>query len=212
MSPTLHPDLLIRARAAQMHGCTVLEYGQNHVVARRLRWHWDCFGRMFTLVRVRRLDTVDPAALREGQDALKALAKQHDPSVLPRGFLHMRTLIDIVLVPEVDAATERHARTVTTMGMGQVGHSVLVLPGGKLIAPRPFFGAAWLPKIDHTNHAIGTLAREPEPPAPLAMAIGWLVFAPAVLTVMLSCCGLPAPLLWWMLKSENAPVDVLPPV
>ncbi len=206
----LHPDLLMRARAAQKEGFAVVEAGEDHFLAARMRWHWDCFVRLFALVGVRRVAHCTVAELERGQAGLAAVVARHDPSRLPRGFLYGRVLIDIVLAESADPAAIARARGRVVPGFGQVGHSLLVLPTGEMIAPKPFFGMAYTPKVHHIMAALGMLAREPEPPAPLGALIGWLVFAPGALSLLLGCCGLPAPLLWLALQGEAPLEDQLP--
>jgi hypothetical protein len=206
----LHPDLLIRARAAQKDGFTVVEVGEQHFLAARMKWHWDCFVRLFTFVGVRRVEHCTVKDLARGQESLAEAVLRHDWSRVPRGFMYGRALIDVVLAESADDAAVSYAKNHVSKGFGQAGHTVLVLPTGEMIAPKPFFGAAYFPKVEHSMKTVAMLAHEPEPNAPLGMAIGWLYFAPLVAALVLSCCGIPAALGWLVVKGEQPAVDQLP--
>lgn len=198
--------LLSRRQALEHLGFVATEHEAGHLVCARVRWHWDLFMRASTVVRVRRVH--DPA-VAEARDALQALMRQaprHDWSKLPRGFLQFRAVIDVLLLDApADDALKRWAAHHVAKGFGASGHPVLVEPDGTVTLASPIWGAAFWPKTRHCAEVAATAQATPEPAALLGALVGWLVFVPSVLAILLSCCGLPLLAVPALRLAENRP-------
>jgi len=207
----LHPDLLPRARAAQRIGFTVLEAGSDHFLAGRMRWHWDCFARLYTLVAVRRAGHVTGANLKESSERLTRAVYHFDHGRIPRGFQVGRCVLDIVLAESIDDSARSFLQSTWSKSIGQFGYTVIVLPDGEIIDPKPFYGRAYMPKITHVYRTIARLDTTEEPIAVAAAVIGWVMMMPGIVLLVFSCCGLPVPWVAYQLWREEPPKDILPP-
>ncbi len=179
-------------RAALEHiGFVPVEHDADTLICARVRWHWDLFIRQSIVLRVRVFSAISVDQARKDLADWMRVAPMHDWSKVPRGFLQSRSIVDVIVVDRADDALKAWARNTVAKGFGMSGHPVVVEADGTVTHANPIWGAAYWPKIRHAIQVAATGQPAPEPLAAMGAAIGWLIMVPGVLTIVLSCCGLP---------------------
>lgn len=190
-------------------GFTIVEAADTSFVAVRNQFHWDCFTRLYMVVRVTAGGHFDVAAGKAGHKALDTLATRHDTSRIPRGFQQGWHLIDVHLADSADDAGLRWAGETVGKNLGTSYHTAVLVPGGKPRFATPIWGAAFWPKIRHIIDTALSGRATPTPLAPMALAITVLVFAPTVAMLSLLSCGLPVIVYAGLCLSEKKPTPAI---
>lgn len=203
------PGLTDAKTALKAIGFTIVESADSSFVAVRNTFHWDCFTRLYMVVRVTAGGHFDVATGKAGHKALEAAARRHDTSRIPRGFQQGWSFIDVHLADTADDAGLRWAGDTVGKDFGMSYHTAVQLPEGKPRFATPIWGAAFWPKIRHVIEVALAGQARPAPLAPVGLAITLLVFAPTVAGLALFTCGLPVFLYAGLCWSEKKPTPAL---
>jgi len=179
-------DLELASRRAELErlGFTILKQDAGSLVARRSKWHWECFlTNLTTVVLVRRVPTVSAADMGADRRWLKGAVSELDPSALPVGFQKGRAFLMVYLVDHPDPTALDEAAKRPAMELATFHLPAVVDPSGSATYydHTPIFGGIYFPIFRFLLRRIclphePPPAREPKSGVGLALSCGCLGF------------------------------------
>lgn len=97
-------------------GYTIVHEAEDHVVAVRKKWHWDCFfTKLTTIVSLRKVDKLESKDIEIDREKLAEDWKSYDSDILPRGLQRGVAVLPVYLAGEVGEEAHKDCTTAPRM-------------------------------------------------------------------------------------------------